>query len=40
MPVKDSLIAATAHAHDLIVVTRNTHDFRNAEVDVENPFEE
>ncbi len=38
MPVKDSLIAATALAHGLIVVTRNTGDFQNAEVTVENPF--
>ena len=38
MPVKDSLIAATALAHGLIVATRNTHDFRNAGVKMENPF--
>jgi predicted nucleic acid-binding protein len=38
MPVKDSLIAATAQAHNLIVATRNTHDFRNAGVKVEDPF--
>ena len=25
MPIKDSLIAATALAHDLVVVTRNCH---------------
>ena len=40
MPVKDSLIAATALANGLIVATRNTHDFRNAGMKVENPFEE
>ena len=38
MPVKDSLIAATALAHDLTVATRNAQDFRNAGVAVENPF--
>ena len=27
MPIKDSLIAATALVHDLVVVTRNTRDF-------------
>lgn len=38
MPIKDSLIAATALVHDLIVVTRNTHDFRKARVKVLDPF--
>lgn len=38
MPIKDSLIAATALAHGLTVATRNTTDFRNAGVTVENPF--
>ena len=39
MPIKDSLIAATALAHGLTVATRNVGDFRNAGVPVENPFE-
>jgi toxin FitB len=38
MPVKDSLIAATARQHGLTVVTRNVHDFRFAGVSVLNPF--
>lgn len=38
MPIKDSLIAATASAHGLAVVTRNRTDFLNAGVDVVNPF--
>lgn len=38
MPIKDSLIAATALTHDLTVATRNTSDFRFAGVRVENPF--
>lgn len=39
MPIKDSLIAASARAHGLIVATRNVTDFRHAGVPVENPFE-
>ena len=39
MPIKDSLIAATAIAHNLIVATRNTRDFKNAQVPLINPFE-
>jgi toxin FitB len=38
MPIKDSLIAATALTHDLIVSTRNRSDFENANVRVVNPF--
>ena len=38
MPVKDSLIAATALVHDLVVVTRNRADFENAEVEILDPF--
>jgi predicted nucleic acid-binding protein len=38
MPIKDSLIAATALVHELIVVTRNEVDFEKAGVDIMNPF--
>jgi predicted nucleic acid-binding protein len=38
MPVKDSLIAATAIAHALTVVTRNVRDFQHAGVKIVNPF--
>jgi predicted nucleic acid-binding protein len=39
MPIKDSLIAASAIAHNLSVATRNTRDFKNARVPLINPFE-
>jgi len=39
MPVKDSLIAATALVHGLTVVTRNRRDFEPAGVEIVNPFE-
>jgi len=39
MPIKDSLIAASAIAHDLAIATRNTRDFQNAGIPVINPFE-
>ncbi len=35
----DSLIAATAHAHYLTVVTRNTDDFAAADVPLINPWD-
>jgi toxin FitB len=38
MPIKDSLIAATAAVHGLAVVTRNRADFTNAGVRVVDPF--
>lgn len=38
MPIKDSLIAATALAHELVVATRNRRDFEKAGVAVVDPF--
>ena len=40
MPIKDSMIAATALVHDMTIVTRNSRDFQNAGLRVVNPFEE
>ncbi len=39
MPVKDSLIAASALQHHLTIVTRNIGDFRNVGVPLLNPFD-
>lgn len=39
VPVKDSLVAATALTHDLVVATRNRVEFRKAEVSSVDPFE-
>ena len=38
MPIKDSLIAATALVHGLTVVTHNRADFENAGVGIIDPF--
>jgi toxin FitB len=38
MPIKDSLIAATAALHGLAVATRNGADFAHAGVRVVDPF--
>lgn len=38
MPIKDSLIAATALTNDLVVVTRNRADFAKAGVRIVDPF--
>ncbi len=40
MPIKDSLIAATAKQHKLTVATRNVRDFKKAGVRTVNPFEQ
>lgn len=40
MPVKDSLIAATARQHNLTIATRNVEDYRYAGVPLLNPFEQ
>lgn len=39
MPIVDSLIAATAIFHDLILVTRNTKDFEISGVNLLNPWD-
>ncbi|HYN20029.1 MAG TPA: PIN domain-containing protein [Thermoanaerobaculia bacterium] len=38
MPIKDSLIAATALVHGFAVVTRNRSDFEKAGVQIIDPF--
>ena len=38
MPLKDSLIAASALQHDLTVVTRNVRDFKTSGVRLVDPF--
>jgi hypothetical protein len=38
MPIKDSLIAATALQHQLTVATRNIADYRHCGVPLVNPF--
>jgi predicted nucleic acid-binding protein len=38
-PVADTLIAATAWAHNLMMVTRNTFDFSDTGIPVINPFQ-
>ena len=38
MPVKNSLIAATALEYGLTIVTRNVADFRPAGVPILDPF--
>ena len=39
LPILDSMIAATALQHDLVVATRNTRDFSRTGTKVFNPFE-
>ena len=38
MPIKDSLIAATALVHNLAIATRNRTDFQKAGVKLVDPF--
>lgn len=38
IPSIDSQIAATAHRHSLILVTRNEKDFKNSGIKLLNPF--
>ena len=38
LPTADSQLAATAHRHGLMMVTRNVADFANAGVRLLNPF--
>jgi predicted nucleic acid-binding protein len=38
LPAIDSLLAATAFQHDLVLVTRNTRDFAGLPVQVFNPW--
>lgn len=40
LPLFDSMIAATALTHGLVVVTRNGRDFKKAGLAVVNPFED
>jgi predicted nucleic acid-binding protein len=40
MPIKDSLIAATALVHGLTIATRNRSDFEKAGVKLVDPFAE
>jgi hypothetical protein len=37
-PIQDSLIAATALVHELVVVTQNRADFEHAGVRIHDPF--
>jgi toxin FitB len=39
MQVMDSLIAATAYTHKLVLVTRNVDDFAAAPIEILNPYE-
>jgi toxin FitB len=38
MPIKDSLVAATALEHQLVLVTRNGRDFESAGLQLLDPF--
>ena len=38
MPINDSLIAATALVHDLVIASRNRADFEKAGLELVDPF--
>ena len=38
LAVMDSLIAATAYEHKLILVTRNVDDFKRTPIEISNPY--
>jgi predicted nucleic acid-binding protein len=38
-PVTDTMIAATALVHDLVIATRNVRDFNSTGVRIVNPFD-
>jgi predicted nucleic acid-binding protein len=40
MPIRDSLIAATARQYDLAIATRNVADYKYSGVQLVNPFDE
>ncbi len=40
LPIIDGLLAATALAHDLVLVTRNVRDVERSGVKLLNPFSE
>ena len=40
LPAIDSLLAATALEHDMVLVTRNTKDFMGLPVKIFNPWSE
>jgi hypothetical protein len=40
LPILDSMIAAIAQAHGLVVVTRNTRDFSRTGAQIFNPWDE
>ncbi|MFZ2237461.1 MAG: type II toxin-antitoxin system VapC family toxin [Dokdonella sp.] len=39
LPLIDTLLAATAQEHELVLVTRNTRDFSNLDIELFNPWQ-
>lgn len=39
LSVMDGFLAATAQAHSLVLVTRNTKDFKSLRVEIKNPWQ-